>query len=208
MLRSQAQVQIDVHKAIDRSQERAIEGIGDAAALQPGVEFLLHNRQHHRRAQGADRLREQFEGAATVNPQAIAWRFPAQRRRAGRRQRRDGARLHDEELAIREAPFDILRRAVIRFDVACEGYQSGNLRGIEHRHRSARCIHRTLRRPRRSAHGHHSLIGDHLLLDRAAGLVGHNLVRCHQPADDGLAQTPRRVDDDLVARAGDGIGGE
>ncbi len=165
--------------------------------------------ERHRGKEWADRVRHQVDDAG-----AHVMAFRVGQQPFGRRlelwlgQGRDWARLHDGKRAICQRPFDVYGHPVQVLDLRTELGQSDGL-GIPEGGRLAKrlrdglffgaAIH---------AHGHRLFVGDLAREDRVAGLVDREGIRRHQSTDDRFTQSPRGVDDRLIAPSIERVGGE
>ncbi len=118
-----------------------------------------------------------------------------------RRQSRDRARLHDVERAIRETPLDVVRLAVVRLNRLTQFHQLGHLRRVQYLRTPLARFDFALLRAGCRGYGHHGFVANRDLLDRSRGFIGDDMIRCHQPTDDGFAQPPSSIYGDLITRS-------
>ena len=109
---------------------------------------------------------------------------------------------------VGQRPLDIHRHLVKRLDLHGQPRQLGRGRVVQHGRAAHLLRHGLLVRAYLGSHGHHLLVG-RLALQHAAGRLGHGQrVGRHHAAHHRLAQAPCRADHDLIAAAGDRVGGE
>ena len=159
------------------------------------------------REQGRERVGELLhDGGAHVHAVGSGQR-PRRRRGGDRRaQRGDRPGLDQEELTLGQRPLDVLRGAEVGVDAAAQVGERHRLRVGEDRNPTLPGGDGSRGRPAGRQHGAHPLLGGRAREHRVArddDLVGGDL-----PADDGLPQPERRVDDRFVAASVGGVGGE